>query len=390
LREDNTTLRTQNLILTTQLQKLNFIEAENIHLRNLLESSKRIGERILIAELLSVDMDPYKQQVTINKGSAANDDIYSGQPFVDAKGIMGKLVHIGPFSSTALLITDPGHALPIQVNRNGLRAIAKGTGSQTRLDIPHLPNNADIKVGDLLVTSGLGCVFPVGYPAAVVVEINSETDFVAKDENFVAFADAVAATALANGTEDVAALATQSIGDGKSVEQARTDLVAKVGENISVRRAAIVENTGSIGFYTHGARIGAIVTLEGGDDDLARDIAMHVAATNPLCIDETGVPAETLERERRIFTEQAAESGKPPEIVEKMVTGRVAKFLKEITLVGQPFVKDPDQTVAKLLGAAGASVKSFVRFEVGEGIEKKEENFADEVMKQIEDAKKDD
>ena len=225
---------------------------------------------------------------------------------------------------------------------------------------------------------------------AVIVEINSETDFVAKDENFVAFADAVAATALANGTEDVAALATQSIDDGKSVEQARTDLVAKVGENISVRRAAIVDNTGSIGFYTHGARIGAIVTLEGGDDELARDVAMHVAATNPLCIDETGVPAETLERERRIFTEQAAESGKPPEIVEKMVTGRVAKFLKEITLVGQPFVKDPDQTVAKLLGAAGASVKSFVRFEVGEGIEKKEENFADEVMKQIEDAKKDD
>ena len=225
---------------------------------------------------------------------------------------------------------------------------------------------------------------------AVIVEVNSETDFVAKDENFVAFADAVAATALANGTEDVAALATQSIGDGKSVEQARTDLVAKVGENISVRRAAIVENTGSIGFYTHGARIGAIVTMEGGDDDLAHDVAMHVAATSPLCIDETGVPAETLERERRIFTEQAAESGKPPEIVEKMVTGRVAKFLKEITLVGQPFVKDPDQTVAKLLGAAGASVKSFVRFEVGEGIEKKEENFADEVMKQIEDAKKDD
>jgi len=225
---------------------------------------------------------------------------------------------------------------------------------------------------------------------AVIVEINSETDFVAKDENFVAFADAVAATALANGTVDVAALATQSIGDGKSVEQARTDLVAKVGENISVRRAAIVDNTGSIGFYTHGARIGAIVTLEGGDDELARDVAMHVAATNPLCIDETGVPAETLARERRIFTEQAAESGKPPEIVEKMVTGRVAKFLKEITLVGQPFVKDPDQTVAKLLGAAGASVKSFMRFEVGEGIEKKEENFADEVMKQIEDAKKDD
>jgi len=172
LQEDNNTLRTQNLILTTQLQKLNFIEAENIHLRNLLESSKRVGERILISELLSVDMDPFKQQVTINKGSASGDDIYAGQPFVDAKGIMGKLNHISPLSSTAILITDPGHALPIQVNRNGLRAIAKGTGNQSRLEIPHLPNNADIKVGDLLVTSGLGCIFPVGYPAAVVVEIN--------------------------------------------------------------------------------------------------------------------------------------------------------------------------------------------------------------------------
>lgn len=172
LQEDNSVLRTQNLILTTQLQKLNFIESENIHLRNLLESSKRVGERILIAELLSVDMDPYKQQVTINKGSASGDDIYPGQPFVDAKGIMGRLVHIAPLSSTALLITDPSHILPIQVNRNGLRAIAKGTGNQTRLEIPHLPNNADIKVGDLLVTSGLGCVFPVGYPVATVVEIN--------------------------------------------------------------------------------------------------------------------------------------------------------------------------------------------------------------------------
>jgi len=224
----------------------------------------------------------------------------------------------------------------------------------------------------------------------VIVEVNSETDFVAKDENFVAFADAVAAAVLATGTTDAEALAGESIDGEKSVEQARTELVSKVGENISVRRASIVENAGSIGYYTHGARIGAVVTLEGGDDELARDIAMHVAATNPVCIDESGVPAETLETERRIFSEQAAESGKPPEIVEKMVTGRVAKFLKEITLVGQPFVKDPDQTVSKLLGAAGASVKSFVRFEVGEGIEKKEENFADEVMKQIEDAKKDD
>ncbi len=225
---------------------------------------------------------------------------------------------------------------------------------------------------------------------AVIAEINSETDFVAKDENFNAFADAVAAAALANGVTDVEALATQPLGDGKSVEESRTELVSKVGENISVRRISIIENVGPIGFYTHGARIGALVTLEGGDDDLARDIAMHVAAINPVCVDESGVPADALEREHRIFSEQAAESGKPPEIVEKMVTGKIAKYLKEITLVGQPFVKDGDQTVGKLLSTAGASVTSFVRFEVGEGIEKKEENFADEVMKQIEDAKKDD
>ncbi|MDH3587526.1 MAG: translation elongation factor Ts, partial [Gammaproteobacteria bacterium] len=222
---------------------------------------------------------------------------------------------------------------------------------------------------------------------AVVVEVNSETDFVAKDENFISFAEAVADVAMASGTTDVEALANETLADGRSVEQARTDLISKVGENISVRRIAAVTSGGPLGHYTHGAKIGAVVALEGGDADLARDIAMHVAAINPTCIDESGVPAKTLERERRIFAEQAAESGKPPEIVEKMVSGRVAKFLKEITLVGQPFVKDDKISVGKLLGKAGAKVTSFVRFEVGEGIEKKQENFADEVMKQIEDAK---
>jgi elongation factor Ts len=225
---------------------------------------------------------------------------------------------------------------------------------------------------------------------AVVVEVNSETDFVAKDENFIAFAEAVADAALASGTTDVEAFANETLADGRNVEQARTDLIAKVGENISVRRIASVTSDGPLGHYTHGAKIGAVVALEGGDEDLARDIAMHVAAINPACIDESGVAAETLERERRIFAEQAAESGKPAEIVEKMVSGRVAKFLKEITLVGQPFVKDDKISFGKLLDKAGATVTSFVRFEVGEGIEKKQENFADEVMKQIEDAKKKD
>ena len=223
--------------------------------------------------------------------------------------------------------------------------------------------------------------------SAVVVEVTSETDFVAKDENFAAFADAAAQTALQGNIVDVEALNAATLDDGRTIEAARTDLVAKVGENISVRRIAKVESGGELGSYTHGARIGAVVALDGGDADLARDIAMHVAATNPMCIDEGGVPAETLEREKRILTEQAADSGKPADIVEKMVVGRVQKFLKEITLVGQPFVKDPDQTVGKLLKDKGATVTSFVRFEVGEGIEKKEENFAEEVMKQIEDAK---
>ena len=218
---------------------------------------------------------------------------------------------------------------------------------------------------------------------AVIAEINSETDFVAKDENFIGFAEAVAGAALASGTTDVDALASQSIDGSITVEQARTELVSKVGENISVRRAALVAGDGPLGHYTHGARIGAVVVLEGGDDELARDIAMHVAATNPVCVDADGVPADTLERERRIFSEQAAESGKPPEIVEKMVSGRVAKFLKEITLVGQPFVKDPDVSVGKLLKDAGASVSAFVRYEVGEGIEKKEDNFVEEVMAQV-------
>jgi elongation factor Ts len=218
---------------------------------------------------------------------------------------------------------------------------------------------------------------------AVIAEINSETDFVAKDENFIAFVDSVAATALAGKAEDVKALLAESRADGKIIEAARTELVNKVGENISVRRFARVDAADQLGNYTHGARIGAVVSLSGGDAELARNIAMHVAATNPVCIDEAGVPAETLESERGIISEQAQKSGKPPEIIEKMVGGRMAKFLKEITLLGQPFVKDPDVSVGELLEAAGAEVKEFIRYEVGEGIEKKQENFAEEVMSQI-------
>ena len=224
---------------------------------------------------------------------------------------------------------------------------------------------------------------------ATLLEINSETDFAAKDENFVAFANAVAQSALAGNFADVDDLSAATLDDGRTIEAARTDLIAKIGEKISVRRLRQIESDDQLGSYTHGARIGAIVAMSGGDADLARDIAMHITASNPVCVDESGVPADTLERERRIFSEQAAESGKPPEIVEKMVTGKIAKFLKEVTLLGQPFVKDPDLTVGKLLENAGATVTSFVRYELGEGIEKVKENFADEVMQQIKDSKKD-
>ncbi len=212
---------------------------------------------------------------------------------------------------------------------------------------------------------------------AAIAEISSETDFVAKGENFVGFAEAVVDAALSSSAEDVDALSTTTLADGRTIETARTDLIAKVGENISVRRFERVEAVDYLGNYTHGARIGALVSMSGGNAELARDVAIHVAASNPLCVDEDGVPADLLERERRIIAEQAAESRKPPEIVEKMVTGRVAKFLREITLLGQPFVKDPDVSVGKLLKSADATVNAFVRYELGEGIGKKQENFAE-------------
>jgi len=219
---------------------------------------------------------------------------------------------------------------------------------------------------------------------AAIVEINSETDFVANDDNFEGFADAVALAALKAGATDAESLRAVELADGRSVEQARTDLIAKVGENITVRRMARVDADDVLGSYIHaGSKIGALIAMRGGNEELARDVAMHVAAMNPACIDESGVPEETLEKERRIISEEAAQSGKPAEIVEKMVEGRMAKFLKDITLVGQPFVKDDKTSVGKLLAGAKAGVSSMVRFEVGEGIEKKEENFVDDVMKQV-------
>jgi len=171
LQEENKTLRIQNQLLKAELQKLTFLQVENQHLRALLKSSKSIGERVMIAELLSVDLDPYKRQIVINKGS--REGVYPGQPIIDASGVMGQVVHVGPFSSTALLITDPSHALPVQITRNGLRAIAIGVGKENTIELPHLPNNADVLVGDLLVSSGLGCVFPTGYPVGRIIQIDT-------------------------------------------------------------------------------------------------------------------------------------------------------------------------------------------------------------------------
>ena len=221
---------------------------------------------------------------------------------------------------------------------------------------------------------------------AVIVEVNSETDFVAKDENFVNFANEVASASLGSEVTDVQLIADLEM-KNSSVEAARTELVQKVGENITIRRSTLVKHDGTLGTYSHGARIGSIVALDGGDAALARDIAMHIAAMKPICIDEDDVPSEMLETEKRIFTEQAADSGKPPEIIEKMIEGRIKKFLKEITLLGQAFIKEDKKSVGQLLKDSNAKVILFKRYEVGEGIEKKVENFADEVMKQIEDVK---
>lgn len=221
-----------------------------------------------------------------------------------------------------------------------------------------------------------------GENAATVVEINSETDFVAKDENFIGFANAVAEIILEQAPVDIEALKGLTL-EGGSVEDARLQLVSKIGENISVRRFQTINvETGQLGAYSHGGRIGVLLELEGGDATLAKDVAMHIAASHPLCISEDQVPAEILEKEKEIFSAQARESGKPENIIEKMITGRVNKFLKETTLLGQPFVKDPDQSVEKLLKSKNASIKSFIRFEVGEGIEKKKDNFAEEVIAQ--------
>ncbi len=218
---------------------------------------------------------------------------------------------------------------------------------------------------------------------AVLVEINSETDFVAKDANFLAFTEEVAKVALDSGAADVEALKAARLGSGESVDEARTHLIAKVGENVQVRRMARVDTANNIGAYVHGGRIGVLVEVKGGNEELARGLAMHIAAMNPPYISPAHVPADFIAREKEIALAQVKDSGKPAEILEKMVSGKIAKTLAEISLTGQPYVLDTNQTVeAALKAAGGAEVVSFVRLAVGEGIEKQADDFAAEVMKQ--------
>lgn len=217
---------------------------------------------------------------------------------------------------------------------------------------------------------------------AAILEINSETDFVAKDDNFQSFADQVLAAVMSEKPASVEALSALSLAGGGTVEEARQALISKVGENIQLRRFEIIESAQTIASYLHGARIGVLVEAS-VDADMSRDIAMHVAAVNPQFVDESAVPSDFVEKEKAILIAQAESSGKPMEIIEKMIQGRLKKFLAEITLMGQPFVKDQDQTVEQLVSKAGGSISQFIRYEVGEGIEKKVEDFAAEVASQL-------
>lgn len=218
---------------------------------------------------------------------------------------------------------------------------------------------------------------------AVMLEVNSETDFVARDENFIHFTDQTAEVALASSIKRVEDLESQKLPQGVTIEEARQELISKIGENIKLRRMIRVSAPGVVGSYLHDTRIGVLVALKQDDETLAKDIAMHIAATSPLVVSQDQVPSEVLEREKEIFTAQAQESGKPQDVIDKMIEGRLNKFKEEICLSGQPYVKEPEKKIAQLLKEKNNEVISFVRFEVGEGIEKVETNFAEEVMSQV-------
>jgi elongation factor Ts len=245
---------------------------------------------------------------------------------------------------------------------------------------------ADKKAGRVAAEGVVAIERAADGKAAAMVEVNSETDFVAREKDFQSFAADVARVALTARPADLEGLLAAKLPSGQTVEEARRALIARIGENIGVRRFEVVTTTGHLATYVHGSRIGTLVALEGGDETLGRDLAMHVAAINPQYRSVDEVPADFLAKEREIEMAKAeaeAQGKKPREIIAKMVEGRLRKSLAEITLLGQPFVRDPEVSVEKLLQKSNASVLSFVRYEVGAGIEKKQENFAAEVMAQV-------
>ena len=221
----------------------------------------------------------------------------------------------------------------------------------------------------------------------VIVEVNCETDFVAKNDDFLAFTRNVAALIATANPADVAAISALTI-DGAPVETVRAALIGKIGENVSIRRFSRIATTGKLASYLHGAKIGVLVDFTGADDQVGKDVAMHIAAMKPVALSTAEVSPELIAKERSVAEQKAAESGKPPEIVARMVDGSVAKYLKEVALLSQPFVKNDKQSIEAMLKAAGASVKSFVLYVVGEGIEKKVDDFAAEVAAQVAAAQK--
>ncbi|MBZ0091707.1 MAG: translation elongation factor Ts [Burkholderiales bacterium] len=229
----------------------------------------------------------------------------------------------------------------------------------------------------------IGCFISNSGNQGALVEINCETDFVAKNDDFSAFANGVAQAVTNQNPADVAQLSEMKLPSGEVVDDVRKALVMKLGENMTVRRFVRFETAGRLASYLHGTKIGVLIDFEGGDEALGKDLAMHIAASKPVCVSRDNVPADLIEKEREIYTAQAAESGKSADIVAKMVDGRIAKYLAEVTLTGQPFVKDPDQTVEKLLAAKKAKVSRFQMYMVGEGLEKRVDDFAAEVMAQV-------
>lgn len=241
--------------------------------------------------------------------------------------------------------------------------------------------------GRIAAEGVIGAYVSTDGQCGALVEVNCETDFVAKNEDILDFAKKLAELIATKNVTEITALSDAPLASGETVETVRKSLIMKLGENISIRRCGRHATKGQLAYYLHGTKIGVMVDYVGGDEALGKDIAMHIAASKPMCVSKEQVSADVLEHERQIFTAQAAESGKPANIIEKMVDGRIAKYLAEITLLGQPFVKDPEQTVEKLLAKKSAKVNSFTMFVVGEGIEKKSENFAEEVKAQMEQAK---